>query len=79
MKRNGPLWGERNGSERNERGKAKLEIQTYPKPPTKIQHNPKVHPTVVSPRKLRQLSTRSAENGFPAASAAKRIRSVARM
>ena len=42
-----------------------------------IQHNPSVHPIVVSPRKLRQLRTRSRENGFPAASAVKRMRAKA--
>lgn len=38
---------------------------------------PSIHPTVVSPRKVRQLSTMSSEKCRPATSAVKRIKPVA--
>lgn len=39
--------------------------------------SPSVHPTVVSPRKVRQLNTRSVLTSFPATSAVKTIRIAA--
>lgn len=50
---------------------------TYPNTLVSTQHNPRVQPTAVSPRMLRQLRTRSGEKGFPAARAVKRMRDVA--
>lgn len=38
---------------------------------------PRVHPTVLSPRTLRQEKMRSSVNAFPATSALKRIRAAA--
>ena len=48
----------------------------YSRKLSSIQHNPSVHPTVVSPRRLRQLSTRSSENDLPAASVVNKINTV---
>lgn len=51
--------------------------RTYPRKLSNNQHSPSVHPTVVSPLKVRQLSTISALNSFPATSVVNRIRTVA--
>lgn len=42
-----------------------------------IQHNPNIHPTVVSPLSALQLNTMSISKLFPATRAEKRIRAVA--
>ena len=51
--------------------------KAYPTKLSSIQTNPSVHPTVVSPRKLRQLSTKSSENGLPATSTVNNINTIA--
>ena len=49
---------------------------TYPQKLPPIQHSPSVHPTAVSPLRLRQLSTSSGVKGLPAVRAVKRINEV---
>lgn len=63
------VFGYRGGSEEEVGG-------IYPRKLSSIQHSPSVHPTVVSPRRLRQLNTRSSENGLPAASVVNSIKTV---
>jgi len=48
----------------------------YPQKLPPIQHSASVQPTTVSPRSVRQDSTRSGVKGFPAVRAVKRIRVV---
>lgn len=52
-------------------------ITTYPMELLSSQTKLSVHPTVVSPRRLRQLSIRSKEKAVPATSAVNRMRMVA--
>ena len=49
---------------------------THPQKLPPSQQTPSVHPAAVSPRRLRQLSTRSGEKGFPAVRAVKSSRAV---
>lgn len=68
--------GVREGGRGKEKGGEETE-GTYPKTLLSTQQSASVHPTAVSPRRLRQLRTRSGEKCLPAASAVKRIRDVA--
>lgn len=51
--------------------------EAYPNKEFKSHTSPSIHPTVVSPLRLRQLSTRSKLKCFPATSAVNRISAVA--
>lgn len=50
---------------------------TYPSTLLRIQHNPSVQPTVVSPLMVRQLKIRSNVNTLPATSVVNNMRMVA--
>jgi hypothetical protein len=51
--------------------------EAYPTSASIIQHNPSVHPTVVSPLKAFQLNIKSIPKLFPATSDVNKINTVA--
>jgi hypothetical protein len=59
--------------------KEKKEERAYPIKELSSHTSPSIHPTVVSPLKLRHDSTISNENFFPATKAVNRIKAVAAM
>jgi hypothetical protein len=68
----GREMGREMGTEIWRRGSAIYPIKLF-----NSQTTPNIHPTVVSPRRLLQLSTKSREKRLPATSAVNRIRAVA--